>query len=177
MKLQVISTVGKVPTVDTAALEEGAADLADDMATEYAYQTRQVLTSAGKVASRGTIDGVSKVLHAVSSRGRFQSSVVAPWTMRFIQGGRRAGAAAPLVRTGTGPNGGAILEAVTGLLQWMLVKGIPPRFARLIAYRIKRRGIKPLDVQGRANRASWPDWRAAMQYHVTNIVRRFFKSG
>jgi hypothetical protein len=170
------SKLTNIPKVDVGAIENEARQLAEEMAELYARNARGVLRSRGKGVRSGAVEGVKPVMNASSSRGGFRAAVAAPPSLRLkeIQDGRRPGAKAPLVRVGTGPRGGGVFEAVVGLREWLRARGIPRRADYPIAMSIARKGIKPVDVQGKAMEATRRGWTTLWQRRLEALRRKLF---
>jgi hypothetical protein len=147
--------------------------LATALADEYARQTRSELMRARKFATGKTVKA-TRGQGLGGSRAAFRSKVTSSRSILYIAAGRRAGAKMPVKVVGQTKGGKSAFGPVDGLLEWFLALSIPRRLWFVIARSIARRGIRPLDIQKLAYKASQPRWRKLMRDAGRDIAVRLF---
>lgn len=146
------------------------------LAQAYANNLKITLSRVRAIATGDTLRSVKDEFVLKSpSRYLVQSRVVASRSIVFIQKGRQPGKKAPVRLVGTDERGKKIWEPLPSLLRWLQVLNIPKVAWLPIAWKIKRDGIKPREVQQRALNSSKSAFQSAITAFLAETVRKLFK--
>ncbi len=156
---------------------EESREIARELGDEYRRSYARTLIAARKIATGDTLDSIEDKLVLYSpSRQLFMRQIVASRSIVFIIKGRAAGGKMPIRFVGTTKDGHKLFEPVPELLRWLEFLNIPSYFWLPIARAIARRGIKPVDIPGRALRRARPRLQSIVQFRVTRILKRLFNA-
>jgi hypothetical protein len=138
-------TTFRAPEFKIGAVNQNAAELADKVAETHANNLKIA------IASGKTLGSVhAEAILNSPSRGEFRRSIMAKSSWVYIQMGRRVGAKMPVHVVGTNSRGRPMFEPLPAMLSWFRTLNIPRAAWFPIMRAIKRRGIKPRDIQKRA---------------------------
>lgn len=167
----------RVPKLDaqTACAREGAA-MAKEMSEEYARQLRIALVNARKIASGDTLRTIqARLVIESSSRGIFRREVVAGKGFKYVVSGRKPGAKMPVHVIGKSKKGKNVFAPLPELVRWFLLLNIPSRAWWPIMRKIKRKGIKGINLPSIALRASTPRWTSIISFRAARIAGSLFR--
>lgn len=163
------------PDFRADALIRNASDLATKVADSHANYLKISITRHRAIATGKTLQSVrSEFILDSPTRGQFRRSITAKNSWWFIQQGRKAGAKMPIKRVGTTSKGRPIFEPLPEMLEWFQALNIPRAAWFPILRAIKRRGIKPRDIQGRAMRLARTRTMELVVFYAEKIARELF---
>jgi hypothetical protein len=151
--------------------------LAEDLGEEYTRSVKRMIVAERAIARGSTLSSVKDELVIYSpSRSYFRRQVTASRAFVFIQKGRKAGKKMPVKLIGTTASGGKIFQPLPEMLEWFTFFGIPEPLWMPIMRAIKKRGIKPRDVLGRAMTRAKPRLETLVQAAAVRLVKGLFRA-
>lgn len=165
----------QAPAFRTDSVVRNASALATRVAETHANNLKIALTRARAIATGKTINSVRMQFVLDSpARGEFRRAVTARDTWFYIMVGRRAGGKLPVHVVGTDAKGKPMFEPLPALQEWFQALGIPrPRWFPIL-WAIKRRGVKPRDIQKRMMRESRPRMFTLVAFYTEQIAKDLF---
>ena len=162
------------PTISQQTIEQEGAQLADEMADEYARCFKLAVTTAGAIA-RGELLKSPRVWRTnLGSRQLFKRFVTASRHWIFVDRGRRPRSKMPVHVIGTSKTGKPIFAPLPELVRWLLLMNIPSRAWWPIMRKIARAGIPAKNIQSIALRNAQVRWMSIIQYRARVLVQRMF---
>lgn len=172
-----VETQQSPPQVDQKMLDTEAKNLSDELSQEYARQVRLVLVSKKKLATGETYRNVrAELVLDSASRGTFFRRVVGSRSLFYITMGRKAGAKLPIRKVGTNTRGKPRFEPLPSMLLWFAALGIPFKAWWPILLKMKRRGIRPLNVQKLALDLALPRFAVKVRLAAAVITQKLVKA-
>jgi len=167
----------RAPQFDKPAFYRNANELADKSAESYANYLKLAIVQSKAIASGQTLHSVKAEKFDNSGVNLLRRAVTAKKSWFWIQIGRAAGKKMPVRVTGTNASGKPIFEPLPEMLSWFRTMNIPRAAWFPILLAIKRRGIKPRDIQGMALRTAKPRVKELAKQYAAKIAQDLFSKG